>query len=74
MTRGGHYIHETGPAQWFNFLLTSHFLYGLLSSEAYREMWLKLEFPLAGVAPKQENTGRGTARQMFSLYTIKQLY
>lgn len=46
-------------AQWFNFLLTSHFLSSLLSSKAQGEMWLKLEFPLAGEAEKQESKGRG---------------
>lgn len=57
--RGCQKVQQTDPAQWFNFLLTSHFLSGLYSSKAQREMWLKLEFPLAGVAEKQENRGRG---------------
>lgn len=42
---------------WFNFPLTSHFLFG--SHWARREMWLKLEFPLAWEAEKQEKGGRG---------------
>ena len=50
------------PAQWFNFLPTSHFLSGLHSSTARGEMWLKLEFPLTGDAEKQDNRGRGKGR------------
>lgn len=39
--------------------LPSNFLSGFTSPNAQREMWLKLEFPLAGEAEKQENRGRG---------------
>lgn len=42
-----------------HFLLISHFLPYMLSSKAQGEMWLKLEFPFAGEAEKQESQGRG---------------
>lgn len=34
-------------------------LHAMLSSKAQGEMWLKLEFPFAGEAEKQESQGRG---------------
>lgn len=59
-------VRPTVRTPWFNFPLTSYFLSGLHFSAPQREMWLKLEFPLAGEAEKQENRGRGERRRLHS--------
>lgn len=63
MDRACQRVQQTDPHTMIQLPLTSHFLSGPHSSKAQGEMWLKLEFPLAGEAEKQENRREGKEKE-----------
>lgn len=56
-------VQLTNSARWFNFLLTPHFLSGLLYSAARSEMWLKLVSFRSMRMLRNRNTEGGNGRR-----------